>query len=334
VKLTTLCLAAATLFAAWPQITPGADAAGSTTNASSRQLTVMSFNIWGGGLNEGKPLTDTIAAIRLVNPDIVGLQETRAEPEHCTAQVCPPAGPAVTRDLATALGYFYYDQKRVSEANWSNAILSRYPILEATPNDLGVAIDVAGTTVYAFNIHLADYPYAPYQLLGIEYGDAPFLDTAEEAIRSAKKAHRRGLSTLFRDLATAPPDAVRLVFGDFNQPSHRDWTERTVATGRHPLAVRFPSVLAIEGRGFTDALRWISPDEVARPAYTWAPRAMPADPQEHHDRIDYVLVGGPNVRIEDAAIVGESTATADIVVVPWPSDHRAVAVKLTLNPGK
>ena len=73
--------------------------------------------------------------------------------------------------IAAALGYHYYDQTKQNDALWANAILSRYPIGKATPNDTGVEIDVDGRKVHVFNIHLDDSPYQPYQLLGIEYGD-------------------------------------------------------------------------------------------------------------------------------------------------------------------
>ena len=55
-------------------------------------LTVMSFNIWGGGANEDKPIDETVAAIEAVDPDIVGIQETQLEGPKCTANVLPAAG--------------------------------------------------------------------------------------------------------------------------------------------------------------------------------------------------------------------------------------------------
>ena len=37
--------------------------------------------------------------------------------------------------------------------------------------------------------------------------------------------------------------------------------------------------------------------------------------------------------VESAAIVGESAPEADVVVTPWPSDHRAVAATVELLSG-
>ena len=96
-------------------------AAGATA-AQATDLTVMSFNVWGGGANEQKPVDETVAVIKAVNPDIIGIQETRLESDPCTADVCPAVGDSVAPKLAAALGYHYYDQTKQNDALWANAI--------------------------------------------------------------------------------------------------------------------------------------------------------------------------------------------------------------------
>jgi endonuclease/exonuclease/phosphatase family metal-dependent hydrolase len=291
-------------------------------------LTAMSFNIWGGGANEDKPVDETVAAIRAAGADIVGIQETRLEGDPCTADSCPPAGPSAAPAIAAALGYHLYEQTATNAALWANAILSRYPIGAATANDLGVAIDVDGRTVYAFNIHLDDSPYQPYQLLGIEYGDAPFIETAAEAIRFAEATRGPALDLVLEDLKAADGADAALLFGDFNEPSHRDWTGRAAAAGLQPLEVAYPTTLAIEGQGFVDVFRQAFPDEVRKPGLTWTPTSAPSDPEDHHDRIDFVFARAAGLVVERAGIVGEKAPEADVVVTPWPSDHRAVAATI------
>ncbi|MCX7348462.1 MAG: endonuclease/exonuclease/phosphatase family protein [Alphaproteobacteria bacterium] len=103
------------------------------TTAQATDLTIMSFNIYGGGANDKKPVDETAAVIKAVGADIIGVQETRLEGDPCTAEVCPAAGESVAAKLAAALGYYYYDQTRENAALWANAIISRYPIGKATP---------------------------------------------------------------------------------------------------------------------------------------------------------------------------------------------------------
>lgn len=294
-------------------------------------LTLMSFNMWGAGANEGLPIDQTVAVLRVANADIIGLQESRAEGDDCTGPSCPGAGLDRSAAIAEALGYYHYLQSEPNEANWFNAIISRYPIVEALPNDLGVAIEVDGLRVHAFNIHATDYPYQPYQLLGIEYDGAPFLDTAEAAVSAAQAARSGALQLLQRSIMEAGTADLEIIFGDFNEPSHRDWSERAAATGRHPMAVPYPFVLALEQQGFVDAVRAVYPDEIMKPAYTWTPNTEPSDAADHHDRIDYVLVRGNQVQIMDVAIIGEKAPEADLVITPWPSDHRAVRASVTIS---
>ena len=297
---------------------------------AGQRLTLMSFNAWGGGLNEGKPIDETLAVLRAVDADIIGLQEMRAESGDCETADCPPGDRSVAAALAAGLGYHLYAQEGPEDIVWAGAIMSRHPMLGATPNGLGVAIDVAGQRVYAFNIHATDFPYQPYQVLGIPYGDAPFLDSAEQLVAAAGEARGETLDALIAETAAVPQDAVAVVFGDFNEPSHRDWSQRAAEQGRHPLAVDFPFARGLEEAGFVDAYRAVFPDEITHPGFTWTPITAASDPADHHDRIDYVFVRGAR-EIESAAIAGEKRPEADIVVTPWPSDHRAVVVTIVVD---
>ncbi len=292
-------------------------------------LSLMTFNAWGGGLNDGKTPAQTIAALRAANADIIGIQETRAESVPCTAEICPAQGPSIAADLARELGYYYYEQTASNEALWANAVLSRFPILGSTPNDLGVRIDVNGRVVYLFNIHATDFPYGPYQILRIPYGEAPFVDTSDEAVRDAKSARSGAWKLLQQDLAAAEGADLAVITGDFNEPSDRDWTARSVAAGLYPMTVPWPLTAAIEAAGFVDAWRAAHPDEVATPGFTWPSLTATDDPGTgYRDRIDFVFIRGQNVDVNQAMVVGESKAVADIVVTPWPSDHRAVVARI------
>ena len=303
--------------------------------AAATRLTLLSFNAWGAGLNEGKSIDETLAVLRAADADLVGLQETRAEGADCMAMDCPPAERSVAPELAAALGMRVHVQQGDANVVWANAILSRFPILDATPNGLGVIVAVEGRRIAVFNIHATDFPYQPYQLLGIPYGDAPFLQTAAQAEHAAATARGGALELLLEDMAATRDTSAQVVFGDFNEPSHRDWSARAAAAGRHPLAVSWPLVRALEAAGFVDALRAVHPDEMVKPAYTWTPTTRPDDPSDHHDRIDFVLVRGAGpageVTIEAAGIVGEQAPAADLVVAPWPSDHRAVRAVIRLD---
>ena len=90
----------------------------SGTARAETTLTVMAYNIWGGGANADKPVDETVAAIKAAGADIVAVSETRQEGDPCTAESCPPRGPSVAAKLAEALGFNYYDQTASNPAIW------------------------------------------------------------------------------------------------------------------------------------------------------------------------------------------------------------------------
>ena len=211
----------------------------------------------------------------------------------------------------------------------ANAILSRYPITgKAAKNDTGITIDINGRKVHVFNIHLDDSPYQPYQLLNIEYGPFPYLKTADEAINAASDTRGPALKLLFDDMAELGEADASFVFGDFNEPSHRDWTASAVKAGRQPMEVAYPSVKAIEDKGFVDPFRMVFPDPATKPGFTWTPTSDPMATDDHHDRIDFALAKARDLQVIAAGIAGEKAPEADIVVTPWPSDHRASFAKV------
>ena len=308
-----------------------------TTIIANSMLRVMSYNIWGGGLNQNKSVDDNVAVIRAANADIVGMQETRIEEDM------PGVGESVTAAIADALGFYYYEQTVQnfdisSHAIWDNAIISRYPIVSSTKNNIGVGIDASEVgipRVYAFNVHLPDFPYQPYQLLNITYGDAPFITTEEEAIEYANQARGSAMDKFYSDLQEVDADEhdVVLIFGYFNEPSYLDWTEDAAKAGTHPLKDEFPTSKKLAEAGFVDALRQVYPDVVAKPAFSW-PWAEVDDPtlgsEYHNDRIDFVYVrGGTGVlNVLDASIVGGNAPGVDLIYDPYPSDHKAVVAGL------
>jgi exodeoxyribonuclease III len=185
--------------------------------------------------------------------------------------------------------------------------------------------------VWLFNVHFSASPYQPYQLLRIPYNDTPFLTTAEEAVAAARETRGEQVAGMLAELRAVGDDATVFVTGDFNEPSPLDWTEATRAAGYCPLAVEWPTVSAVYAAGFIDAYRDKHPDPVASPGNTWTPITAADDPADHHDRIDLVLVNADGGTVVQADVVGEDDEHADIVVAPYPSDHRAVVATVELR---
>ena len=280
-------------------------------------VTVMSYNIYRGGTMSKQPLSQTAKIIQEAKADIVGVQETLS-----------PKGDNAEK-LATLLGWNLYVSRR------HKCIMTHHEIVDRLDGGIRVKMP-SGQHAYIFTLHLASNPYQPYQLLSIrpkwhKHQDTPFIKTETEAIAAAKKARGSEIATLLLQVNSLPDkDAPVFVVGDFNEPSHLDWTNKAAESGRHPIKVAYPTSLAMTRAGFKDAWRTVYPDEMKNPGFTWSPMYKTDDPTTHHDRIDFVYFKGKGVELIDTKIVGENKENADIVVVPYPSDHRGVVASFTL----
>jgi endonuclease/exonuclease/phosphatase family metal-dependent hydrolase len=284
-----------------------------------KSLRVLSYNIHRGGVVMLKqPLSQTAKAIQLAKADVVGIQETRS-----------PRGDEL-EELAKLLGW-NHDMGKGSN------VLTRYEIVKSLYRGVKVKRD-SGRHAYIFNVHLSSHPYQPYQLLEIRprwhkhTNNITFIKTETEAIEWAKKARGAEIAKVLRQVKSIPNKQVPVfVVGDFNEPSHLDWTEAAAKADRHPIKVAYPTSTEMAKAGFTDAYRKIYPDEMKNPGYTWSSFYKFDDPTTHHDRIDFVYFKGKGIKLNEVKIVGENQKDADIVISPYPSDHRAVVADFKLT---
>jgi endonuclease/exonuclease/phosphatase family metal-dependent hydrolase len=267
------------------------------------RLTVMSFNIWYGA-TQTHGMDQVVEAIRDAGADVVGMQEPYAR----------------LREVASRLGF---------HASPRLHVISRFPILEPAGSDgaWGYVLLAPGQVVAIANTHLSCCPYTPFRIVHHGFTRAEALQQERNTRLRQVEQHLTALEPL---LATGVPTFFT---GDFNAPSWRDWTPAAAEARGLPYAMRWPVSRAIEAAGFQDSYREIHPDPVADPGYTWTP-GYPAPyvkPWDVFDRIDFVWASGA-AAAERSRVIGESSANADLVVRPWPSDHRAVASTFSVTP--
>jgi endonuclease/exonuclease/phosphatase family metal-dependent hydrolase len=286
--------------------------------AASVTVKVMTLNIFYGGdewnLDTGRWCNDragcpetighVVSTIEAADADIVGLQEG-------TANECV---------LADLLDWFCEPRLQ---------LISRFPLLDPPgANGAYALVEVApGRFAAIGNVHLPSDPYGPYWVRDGEPRDAVL-----ELERTTRlPAIERELSVL-PDLAA---DGVPVFLtGDFNSPSHLDWTPAVDAVReqvRYPVV--WPVSKALADAGFRDSYREVHPDPVAVPGFTWTPPGtLESVPDEVHDRIDWVLVSGPAETLA-TSLVGESGGPdVDIERDPYPTDHRGVVSTFSVEP--
>jgi endonuclease/exonuclease/phosphatase family metal-dependent hydrolase len=264
--------------------------------AAAEPLTVMTFNVWYGG---AQVEFDRIGrAIEAAGADVVGIQEPEGN----------------LRRIADAAGMAYTDE--------TLHLISHYPIyaVERAGVRFGYVAVGPGRVVAVGNVHLPSSPYGPELVRDGK--------TAAQVLAN-ERATRLGeirpyLGPLSRQARRGVPTFLT---GDFNSPSHLDWTPAAAAARpqvKYPL--RWPVSAALERAGFRDSYREVFPDPVARPGLTWTAGTPPprVRKRETLDRIDWVTASGPATTLS-SSLVGEPGGPDVDIGVPWGSDHRAVA---------
>lgn len=323
---------------------------------SSITLKIMHLNIWVNGTsvpNGFAKIRDVVAAVK---PDIA-----------CFVEVDNNSGDITTRlanELAT-LGLQYY----AAHVNGSDAsIISKYKITSTGPllrSAVSVFnVDVHGKSVVVAVSHLDYTYYACYLPRGYRCGGSapyngwtqigspnpqPVTDTT--IIRAQNLGSQRDEQIgAFLDYIAKETRPVILT-GDFNEPSHLDWTARQATMFDHNGVVyEWTTTTSLSNNGFSDAYRKVFPDEVLNPGITWPSYANNkgntswTPKSDDRDRIDFIFYKGNNVQALDAAVIGPKASYAKSILttdnigndqfladtLAWPSDHKGVYALISI----
>eukprot|EP00005_Dracoamoeba_jomungandri_P002393 CAMPEP_0174250826 /NCGR_PEP_ID=MMETSP0439-20130205/869_1 /TAXON_ID=0 /ORGANISM="Stereomyxa ramosa, Strain Chinc5" /LENGTH=647 /DNA_ID=CAMNT_0015330991 /DNA_START=74 /DNA_END=2017 /DNA_ORIENTATION=+ len=300
-------------------------------------LRVMTFNILYGGTslnltdrtqfcNGGlyscpQTLYQVAKAIVVAKADVVGVQESDADVT------------LLAQHLTELTGDHWYDSPRTH-------VISKYKLVEVNEARgwVFVYVEPIPGKIFALSVvHTPSTPYGPYQVKrGASLEEVLALENDLRV--PALEKQRRVLGSL-HNRHKVPV----VLIGDMNSPSHLDWTPAAVLERGLPYPVLWPLALSLSAIGFRDSFREVYPDPVAVPGMTWTPGGPEGEPpsREVMDRIDLVLVMG-SISTLNSWVVGEGpdderirqqypNLTSNIVLNPWPSDHRAVVSELNIT---
>jgi len=319
-------------------------------------LNVLQFNIWQEGTVVEGGFDAIIREIIRTDADLITLSEVRNY--H---------GSSLDKRLVEALaakGYRYY-----AERSLDTGILSRFPILKQwdffpVKDDHGsitkALIDVRGTEVVLYSAHL-DYLncslYLPRGYDGSSWKElaAPVTDTRVIGTDNLKSQRDEAIDVFIADSREERAKGrIVILGGDFNEPSHLDWTESTREKfDHHGVVMPWRNTLELEKAGYKDAYRELYPNPVSHPGFTfpadnpaveinklaWSPKA------DDRDRIDFVfyhpdkrlkiqkamLVGPKGSVVRNQRVMETTNDSFDIPTGIWPTDHKAVFVRFRLK---
>lgn len=321
------------------------------SQAKEKQITVFQLNIWQEGSIVPNGYEAIVNEIAHKNADIVMLSEVNNRNGVDFLQ-------RIIRDLKNqGINYFGIN----SEASVDVVTLSKYPIISQNNlydkenrqgQILKTKINIHKRPFIFYSVHLDYTNYACYLPRGYdgvtwEKMEQPIVD--QEAIITANRKSKRdeSITDLIADVQKESAKNTIIIAGDFNEPSHLDWTEETKNLYDHRgTVIPWDCSILLQNAGFKDAFRVAYPSPLTHPGITypsfnpdvpiqklaWAPEA------DDRDRIDYIYFKSNNkVSLKDIKIVGpESTVryaqkqekdSNDQFILPkgvWPTDHKGL----------
>lgn len=319
------------------------------------RFTVLQWNIWQEGTVVPGGYDAIVNEVARLKPDFVTFSEVR---NYHGTRFCD----RIVSSLKER-GEIYY-----SFFSDDSGLLSRYPITDSMTvfplkNDHGsiykMTTSFAGRKIAVYTAHLDYLDDAYYNVRGYDgstWKEIPVPATVREVLERNDRSLRDDAIRNFvkeakRDIAEG---TIVLLGGDFNEPSHLDWTRVTKDLYDHNgLIVPWTVPLILDNAGFADAYRTRYPDVLAYPGFTfpadnplvpekkltWAPDA------DERDRIDYIFYYPvPELKLKDAMIFGPKGSivksrrvqetSKDRFLLPigvWPTDHKGLLVTFELK---
>ncbi|MDE5638812.1 MAG: endonuclease/exonuclease/phosphatase family protein [Odoribacter sp.] len=316
-----------------------------------REIKLLQLNIWQEGTmvpGGYEALADELAR---ADADFVMLSEVR---NYKGTRFCDRIVTSLKERGKTYYSFYSYD----------SGLLSKYPIVDSAVifpenGDHGsiykLTADREGKRVCVYTAHLDYRNCAYYRVRGYDGSTWEKMepDTVVASLLADNVASQRD-DAIRLFIADAEKEAAQghLVFigGDFNEPSHLDWTEATKDSADHRgVVIPWTVSTMLTQAGYKDTYREMYPDPVKNPGYTY-----PADSKEtevarltwtpdadERERIDFIYyypqkdlkllqadVFGPRGSIRNSMRVRENTE--DVFIEPlrvWPTDHKGVLVR-------
>lgn len=326
----------------------------SFVNGESRtRFTVLQWNIWQEGTQVPGGYDAIVNELVRLRPDFVTFSEVR---NYRGTNFIARLIDSLKQRGETYYGFYSYD----------SGLISRHPISDSAVvyperNDHGsihrLVSEIGGRKIAVYTAHLDYLDDAYYNVRGYDgstWREIPIPKTVEEVLaRNARSRRDEAIAAFLRHAARDEEAGCAVVLGgDFNEPSHRDWTEQTrYLYDHHGLVIAWPQTSALERSGYVDVYRTLYPDPVTHPGFTFPadnPRVDPARLSwtplaDERERIDYLFCKGEGLSVVDCFIFGPAGTIAYGRRIPpftrerfiepldvWPTDHKGLLATFEL----
>lgn len=320
-----------------------------------KDFTMLQWNIWQEGTVVKGGFDAIVDEVVRLKPDLVTFSEVR---NYHKTRFCDRIVEALAKRGETYYSFYSDD----------SGLLSRQPITDSTTvyplhNDQGTCYraltSVNGREVALYTAHLDYRSCAYYNVRGYHgstWAEIPIPTSVAEVLTFNDASVRDDAIRNFIKMAKEDIAKGRLVMigGDFNEPSHLDWTRETKDLyDHHGLIIPWTVTLELDNAGFIDSYREKYPNILQYPGFTypsdnkdmptkkltWTPKA------DERERIDYIFYyPDPKLQLKDAIIFGPKgcivnnkrmeETSKDRFLEPtgtWPTDHKGLLVTFRLK---
>ncbi|MFD2158432.1 endonuclease/exonuclease/phosphatase family protein [Rubritalea tangerina] len=292
--------------------------------AENDRLRVLVWNVWRGTNKVDQGPEKALALIKESKADVCLLQESYdIEGER------PQFGPWA----AEQLGWNVWQGKSPHLCVMSPYTMDQTFFHKAWHAIGAELTDPKGRKLHAFSIWI-DYRSGAgaYLRAHPSASDQEVLDGESE--RSGRVAQAAGILKYLEAQSLLGLKTPLLVGGDWNCPSHLDWTEATAKAFPYRRALKLPVSWSMLEAGFVDSFRAVYPDPVKQPGDTWSPLFREKDgevlPLNRIDRLYYKSNREvPMLRAVSAKVYPEVLEDNAIPVEDraFPSDHAALLIE-------
>ncbi len=321
--------------------------------AQNQTIRILQFNIWQEGTKVPGGYDGIVDQILASKADLITFSEVR---NYKNSRFCDRIVKSLKKKGETFYSFYSYD----------SGILSRFPIIDSLTvypekGDHGsihkAIIKVNDRELAVYTAHLDYLNCTYYDIKGYDgstWKKRPPLTDLDSIMSDNIASKRDDAIKAFIEESQKDKAKNRIVFigGDFNEPSHLDWTEATKNLyDRNGLIIPWTVSKMLEKAGFKDAYRVKHPDPVNNPGITFPADCPEADiskltwapESDERERIDFIYyTSDRDLKLKDAVVWGPQgsicrsqrvleTERTEIGTGVWPTDHKAVLATFSLN---
>ncbi|MCH2133215.1 MAG: endonuclease/exonuclease/phosphatase family protein [Phycisphaerales bacterium] len=291
-------------------------------------LRVLVWNVLHGANDVEQGAEKALAIIRDVQPDVVLMQESYD---------IDGDRPKLGAWLAQELGWRQW-QGESAHLCVLTPLEIEAEFFHHVWHGIGAKLtDQKGRTFIAWSIWIDWRAYITEELRdNPDMSDEELL--AAEHERSSRLPQAKAIIAHLDEVGHSSADVPVLVGGDWNTPSHLDWTEDTARIYKHRRPLPLPVSTAMQAAGYTDTFRVVHPNPVQRPGLTWSPMFRHSEGKDTgFERIDRLYLKNPErpeggwVLQPTGGYVLPVTWEDDAIAIEnrqFPSDHGAVVMDL------